>query len=121
MPPRRRDFRLAPEQAEQLTGSVLTRLLRRVSLRGATAFRPAAAGLLSAGLVFVLAGYAWPEGGSVSVESEMTVVPAAVEDGAELTLPPFEDLLRFQAGDILIRFAMEQKESRVDLVRMVER
>ena len=69
VPPRRHDFRLSPEQAEELSGNVLTRLLRRLSLPSARAFQPAAAGILSIGLVFVAAGYIWPDGGTITVQS----------------------------------------------------
>ena len=61
-PPRRRDFRLTDEQADQLGGNALTRMLRRLSLPGGAELQPAAAGVLAAGLVFVVAGYAWPDG-----------------------------------------------------------
>lgn len=70
MPPRRRDFRLGPEQAEALRGNAVTRFLRRLSLPDSRAFQPAAAGVLSIGLLFVVAGYAWPEGGTVTVQAE---------------------------------------------------
>ena len=98
LPPRRRDFRIAPEEAEHLEGNAFTRLLRRLSAPRSGGLRPAAAGLLSVGLVFVVAGYAWPEGGSVEVTGETNVMPAAVEESAPATLAPFEDLLRFQGG-----------------------
>ena len=58
VPPRRRDFRLSPEQVEELSGNTLTRFLRRLSLPNARAFQPAAAGVLAIGLIFVVAGYA---------------------------------------------------------------
>jgi hypothetical protein len=98
VPPRRRDFRIDPEQAERLQGNGLTRLMRRLSLPRSAALRPAAAGLLSLGLVFVVAGYAWPDGGSVSVDGEANVMPAAAEERAAPTMPPFEEILRSQGG-----------------------
>lgn len=70
VPPRRRDYRISPEQAERLQGNALTRALRRLSLPRSRAFQPAAAGLLSVGLLLVVAGYAWPDGGTVSVQAE---------------------------------------------------
>ena len=81
VPPRRRDFRLAPEQAEELRGNALTRALRRLSLPSSRAFQPAAAGVLTIGLLFVVAGYAWPDGGTIDLQS----APAPVEQG---TLQP---------------------------------
>ena len=98
VPPRRRDFRIDPEQAERLQGNGLTRLMRRFSVPRSAALRPAAAGLLSLGLVFVVAGYAWPDGGSVSVDGEANVMPAAAQERAAPTMPPFEEILRSQGG-----------------------
>ncbi|MEX1295774.1 MAG: hypothetical protein AB1Z67_06360 [Candidatus Limnocylindrales bacterium] len=74
VPPRRRDHRLSPEQAERLRGNALTRLLRRFSLPSSRAFQPAAAGVLSIGLLLVVAGYAWPDGGTVSVQAEPNLI-----------------------------------------------
>lgn len=74
VPPRRRDFRLSPEQAEQLSGNALTRFLRRLSLPNARAFQPAAAGVLAIGLIFVVAGFAWPDGASITVQAEPNFV-----------------------------------------------
>jgi hypothetical protein len=85
VPPRRRDFRLSPEQAEQLSGNVFTRSLLRLSLPRGRAFAPAAGAVMSIGLVFVVAGYAWPDGGSVAVEQEVITAPAA-----SLAAPPGE-------------------------------
>jgi hypothetical protein len=45
----------------------------------------------------VVAGYAWPDGGSVSVDGEANVMPAA-EERAAPTMPPFEEILRSQGG-----------------------
>ena len=82
VPPRRRDFRLSPEQAEQLQGNTLTRFFRGLSLPRSRAFRPAAAGIMSVGLVFVVAGYAWPDETSVTVQTETAAVPAPIEQPA---------------------------------------
>ena len=70
VPSRRRDFRLSPEQAQQLSGNPLTRFLRRLSPPTARAFQPAAAGVLSIGLVFLVAGYAWPDDAAMTVQAE---------------------------------------------------
>jgi hypothetical protein len=80
VPPRRRDFRLTPEQAERLQGNAVTRLLRRLSLPRSRAFGPAAAAVMSVGLVFVVAGYAWPEGGTVSTGPDAEPAPAVVQE-----------------------------------------
>jgi hypothetical protein len=87
VPPRRRDFRLNPEQAEQLQGHGLGRWLRRLSLPQARAFQPAAVGLLSVGLVFVVAGYAWPDDGSLSVSTESNAVAPLVEQRSGAPAP----------------------------------
>ena len=56
-PGRRRDFRLSPERAEQLRGSLFERLLRRLAAPGMTAaLRPVAGLALSVGIVLALAG-----------------------------------------------------------------
>ncbi len=70
MPTRRRDFRLGPEQAERLDGNPVTRLLRRFSVPRSGAFRPLAAGVMSIGLAFVVAGTVWPGGGSLSAPND---------------------------------------------------
>ena len=89
VPPRRRDFRLTSEQAAALKGNALTRFMRGLSFPRARAFAPAAAGLLSVGLVFVVAGFAWPEEDSFSVGSDADIMPAAVEERvAQPSRPP---------------------------------
>ena len=70
VPPRRRDYRLSPEQAHELSGNAFTRWLRRLSPPNSRAFQPLAAGVLSVGLLFVVAGYAWPDGGAITVQAE---------------------------------------------------
>ena len=67
LPPRRRDFRIDAERAERLRGSPLRRFLRRLSLPETTALRPAAAGILSIGLLFMVVGAVWPVNDSVPV------------------------------------------------------
>lgn len=97
VPPRRRDFRLTPEQAEGLRGNALTRFMRRLSLPRSRAFQPAAAGVLSIGLLLVVAGYAWPEDGALQLQAETNVtdrsttassVPAATARPAEEPAAP---------------------------------
>ena len=88
VPPRRRDFRIGPEQAEHLRGNVLSRFLGRLRLPQTRAFAPAAAGMLSVGLIFVVAGYAWPDGGSVGLDASEGTVPTAVEEVASLAPSP---------------------------------
>ncbi len=75
VPPRRRDFRLSPEDAERLRGNAVTRRLRRLSWPRSRAFAPAAAGVMSIGLVFVVVGYAWPDGGAGSIETHSDRAP----------------------------------------------
>jgi hypothetical protein len=59
-PRRRRDFRISPEQAEELRGNAVTRFMRRLALPQSRGLRPAAAGVMSLGLLFLVAGTAWP-------------------------------------------------------------
>ena len=97
VPPRRRDFRLQPEEAEQLRGNAVTRYLRRLSWPTSRAFQPAAAGLLSIGLL-VVAGYAWPDGGTVTVQAEpnlvdWTAASPAADAADELFADPAAPLL----------------------------
>jgi hypothetical protein len=90
-PRRRRDFRLTQEQAEELSGNALSRLLRGLSLPRARVFQPAAAGVLSIGLAFVVAGYAWPDDGAVVVQAEPNTAleqpPVAASPMAETRAP----------------------------------
>ena len=77
LPPRRRDFRFDAERAERLRGSPLRRFLRRLSLPETTALRPAAAGILSIGLLFMVAGAVWPVDDPVPVPPAPAASPAA--------------------------------------------
>ena len=79
VPPRRRDFRLASEQAERLRGNALSRLLRRSSLPRSRALGPAAAGVFSVGLAFVVVGYAWPDDAAVEQSLAPMSAPALLE------------------------------------------
>ncbi len=74
---RRRDFRLDADRAERLRGNAATRFLRRLSLPSTRGLQPAAAGVLSIGLAFVVAGYVWPDDGSMGTGADMNVAPAA--------------------------------------------
>jgi hypothetical protein len=75
LPRRRRDFRLDADTAAELRGSPLTRLMRRLTMPGSAPLRPLAAGVMSIGLVFVIAGNIVP-----TAEESIAVVPgAAVE------------------------------------------
>lgn len=60
VPPRHRDFRFDEERAARLRGSPLTRFLRGLSAPRPGTLRPVAAGALSLGLVFMLAGTVLP-------------------------------------------------------------
>ena len=75
VPPRRRDFRLSREDAERLRGNPLTRRLRRLSWPRSRAFAPAAAGVMSIGLAFVVVGYAWPDDGAGSIDTQSDLAP----------------------------------------------
>jgi hypothetical protein len=59
-PRRPRDFRLTAEQAEQLQGSPLTRLLRRLAAPGIGPLRPVAGVALSLGIVLTAVGATVP-------------------------------------------------------------
>jgi hypothetical protein len=61
-PRRRRDFRLAPEQAEALRGSFLERLLRRLAAPGLAPLRPVAGVALSLGILLAVVGAGLPMG-----------------------------------------------------------
>lgn len=98
-PPRRRDFRLGPEQAAELQGNALTRFLRRLSWPGSRAFQPAAAGILSIGLLFVVAGYAWPDGGTITVQAEPNFIDWASAAPADAAAEAPAALEREAEGD----------------------
>lgn len=115
VPPRRRDFRLSPDQAEELRGNAFSRLLRRLSLPSARAFQPAAAGVLSVGLLFVVAGYVWPEGGTVVVQAEPNVASyPAVTAGAAPADEPVELPVAGEGLDDLTVVADEAARSQPD-------
>jgi hypothetical protein len=59
-PARPRDFRLSVDQAEQLRGSPIDRLLRRLTAPGLSSLRPVAAGVMSLGLALAVVGAALP-------------------------------------------------------------
>lgn len=104
LPPRRRDLRIDPVRAEQLRGSAWSRLLRRFALPQSRALRPVAAGVLSLGLVLVVAGNAWP-----TTQPSTPVGPAAPphasagpelkvgEDAAPAAVPPTERMVEAPA------------------------
>ena len=79
VPSRRRDFRLDADQAERLSGNPLSRFLRRLTLPRSRAFGPAAAGVFSVGLAFVVVGYAWPGDGVVEQPQAPVSAPALLE------------------------------------------
>lgn len=92
VPPRRRDFRLSPEQAERARGSGLQRFMRRLALPQSNGLRPLAAGVMSLGLVLVVAGNFWPQDvfdGTVQQEvSAPGIAPAATDEMSSATTPP---------------------------------
>ena len=59
VPPRRRDFRLSPEQAEAARGSRLQQFMRRLTLPEAKRLQPLAAGVMSLGLLLVATSVTW--------------------------------------------------------------
>jgi hypothetical protein len=94
LPPRRRDFRIDAERAERLRGSPLRRFLRRLSLPETNALRPAAAGILSIGLLFMVAGAVWPVDEPVPVQSAPAAdSAAAVQPGAPAEAPADESTI----------------------------
>ncbi|CAN5719664.1 hypothetical protein BH23CHL8_BH23CHL8_28360 [soil metagenome] len=80
MPPRRRDFRITPEQAVRLRGSAVQRFLRRFTLPESAMLRPAAAGVMSLGLLLVVAGSFLPLGGEVGSGGESLSRPRPAAD-----------------------------------------
>ncbi len=90
VPPRRRDFRIDAPTAERLRGSRLTRFLRRLSLPQARALAPAAVGVMSIGLLFVVAGTVWPAADLGLSGAPVVVAPAAEapDEGAPLAAEP---------------------------------
>jgi hypothetical protein len=84
VPPRRRDFRFDAERAARLRGSPLTRFLRGLSAPRLGTLRPVAAGALSLGLVFMLAGTVVPRLAGPSAQLAPVAEPAAA------TAPPHD-------------------------------
>ena len=83
VPPRRRDFRITPEQAAGLRGTAIQRLLRRLTLPSTPgALRPLATGALSIGLVLVFVGSVVPGPGP---EAEPVTAPAVMQEADDET------------------------------------
>lgn len=76
-PRRPRDFRLTSEQAEGLRGSLVERVLRRLSAPGLAPLRPIAGVALSVGLVLAIVGAALPT--PVAEEVRLMNEPYAAE------------------------------------------
>jgi hypothetical protein len=111
-PPRRRDFRLSPEQAETLQGNVLTRFVRRLALPSASALRPAAAGVMSIGLLFVVAGNVWPADTADQMSTDVVLAPAA-----EASAPPLPAAADgFSASEELEALDADQLGSFADII-----
>jgi hypothetical protein len=87
LPPRQRDFRLDPGRAEELRGSAVERFLRRLSLPAMAPLRPLGAGVLSIGLLFMVAGAAWPQGGSSVTTGQPAASGAALQQVDTLAAP----------------------------------
>jgi hypothetical protein len=87
LPSRRRDFRLDPGRARELRGTAVERFLRRLSLPGTAPLRPLAAGVLSIGLLFMVAGAAWPDGGSSGTVGQPAASGAALQQADTLAAP----------------------------------
>ncbi len=76
-PRRPRDFRLTTERAESLRGSLVERVLRRLSAPGLAPLRPIAGVALSVGLVLAVVGAALPT--PVAEEMRLMNEPDAAE------------------------------------------
>lgn len=88
IPPRRRDFRFDAQRAAELRGSRLQRLLSKLSLPQAAVLRPLAAGVMSVGLLFVVAGTVWPQAGSQTPATPLTSPsPALMMEAPAEALP----------------------------------
>lgn len=84
-PARRRDYRISPRQARELRGGIVQRLWRGLALPQSTMLRPAAAGVMSIGLLMAVAASAWPgDGLAVPSGSEAGVAPSPVAAGQEV-------------------------------------
>jgi hypothetical protein len=88
VPPRRRDFRIDAGRAEQLRGSALQRFLRRLALPETRVLRPVAAGVMSVGLLFVVAGTAWPDSQAVPGSDPVLQSEALLAPSGPLASPP---------------------------------
>jgi hypothetical protein len=84
IPPRRRDFRINPEQARALRGSPLQRLLRRVTLPASGGpLRPLATGALSVGLVLVFVGSVVPRPSGAPMAAPAAQVEADLRESGD--------------------------------------
>ena len=84
VPPRRRDFRISPEQARALRGSPFQRLMRRFALPSSGgALRPLATGALSIGLVLVFVGSVVPSPSTAPEAAPAAQVDAGLREAAD--------------------------------------
>lgn len=82
VPRRRRDFRLDAETASGLQGSPLHRFMRRLAMPGSAPLRPLAAGVMSIGLVLVVAGNVIPTAEQATSVSGGQAAPGTVTEEA---------------------------------------
>jgi hypothetical protein len=94
MPQRLRAFTLTPERAEKLRGSPLQRFMRRLAMPESRVLRPFAAGVMSLGLVLVVAGNVIP----IAEDEVAGIVPTsnAVGESDFFAVPTF--VVDFESG-----------------------
>lgn len=89
-PPRRRDYRISPEQARRARGSWWQRFWLRLSLPQAQRLGPLAAATMSLGILLVVAGGLWPAGGPMTPVTQPASAPALAPDVAAKSAAPLE-------------------------------
>lgn len=86
-PRRPRDFRLTPEVAQDLRGTALTRVLRRIAAPGLAPLRPVAGVALSLGVALAVVGTVLPGAAPVDENSAFRTMEAAAGDEAPQAAP----------------------------------
>jgi hypothetical protein len=125
VPPRRRDFRIDAGQAERSRGSPWSRLLRRLALPQVPALRPAAAGVMSLGLLLVVAGNVWPAEAPPAAPAPVVQSLASQAPGSAPTTEVADEALGGAARDLADAaptearpYAAEEREVPADVMAM---
>lgn len=98
-PARPRDFRLSVEQAENLRGSPVERLLRRLAAPGLAPLRPMAGAAMSLGLALAVVGAALPVPAALEQDGAATFQSEQMGEGRQAPAPGAEEPAEMPAAE----------------------